>query len=539
MKHDLKILILEDEQNDADLLLRELKKSGLTFSAEFVETKEAFERALQDFGPDLILSDYSLPSFDGLTALQIKQNKYPDIPFIIVSGIIGEEKAVALIKAGVTDYVLKDKLFSLPQKITRALKEAEEKKEKRITDEKLRKANRLYAFISHVNQTIVRVKNETDLFRNCCNIAIESGKFKMAWFGFFDAEQKTISVVDHSGIPVNELDHFTNASCQNGGPQDHVLRTGNYYICNDVESDLELKDWKHFAAAHCIRSCIVLPVKKSGHISGTFNLCSEEQHFYDTEEISLLLEVTSDISFALNIFEKEIKHAQTEELLVNNEKRFRTMIEKGADMITLSAKNGKILYSSPSIIKLFGYSYKEIPQAFAFDFIHPDDTIEFAETRMKLAETPGKSIDFQRRLKHKNGTWIWCEGSITNLLHEPGIHAIVANFRDISERKMAEKQQEFNSNNLNALINNTKDLMWSVDRDFNLITSNFQFDEMVKYMSGKVIAKGSNVFSEGFSDEQLKHFKSSYERAFAGEAFTEIEYSSSPVDFWSEISYYP
>src|SRR5476651_1423381 len=139
MKANLKILILEDNQSDADLLCRALKKSGLSFIAEIVQTREEYENALQNFNPDIILSDYSLPAFDAATAFRIKQNKSPHIPFIIVSGIIGEENAVELIKIGVTDYAPKDKLFALIPKITRALKETQERKEKIIIDEKLKR----------------------------------------------------------------------------------------------------------------------------------------------------------------------------------------------------------------------------------------------------------------------------------------------------------------------------------------------------------------------------------------------------------------
>ena len=138
MKADLKILILEDNEHDVDLLYRELKKSGLCYTSLIVETRAAFEDALLTFNPDLILSDYSLPSFDAVTAFRIKQNKFPHIPFIIVSGIIGEENAVDLIKNGVTDYASKDKLFSLIPKINRALTDAEERKEKNIIAEKLK-----------------------------------------------------------------------------------------------------------------------------------------------------------------------------------------------------------------------------------------------------------------------------------------------------------------------------------------------------------------------------------------------------------------
>ncbi|RKR85357.1 response regulator receiver domain-containing protein [Mucilaginibacter gracilis] len=133
----IKILILEDNQSDADLLERELKKNGLNFTSLIVETRALFEEALKDFEPDIILSDYSLPSFDGFAAFIITQSVLPDVPFIVVSGMLGEERAVELIKSGITDYVLKDKLFSLTPKIERALKEALERRKKKIADQEL------------------------------------------------------------------------------------------------------------------------------------------------------------------------------------------------------------------------------------------------------------------------------------------------------------------------------------------------------------------------------------------------------------------
>jgi PAS domain S-box-containing protein len=98
---------------------------------------------------------------------------------------------------------------------------------------------------------------------------------------------------------------------------------------------------------------------------------------------------------------------------------------------------------------------------------------------------------------------------------------------------------EFDDDNLKALINNTRDLMWSVNKDFKLITANKPFDELVKLLSGKIIEKGENVLSSGFPEEQLNRYKNYYKRAFAGESFTEIEYSNIPADFWSEISFHP
>ncbi|HEY5393129.1 MAG TPA: response regulator [Hanamia sp.] len=156
MTGNLKILIIEDNKSDIDLLHRELKKNGLHFTSEIVETRESFESALDNFIPDIILSDYTLPAFDGVTAFHIKQNKSPDTPFIIVSGSIGEEGAVELIKNGVTDYALKDKLFSLAPKINRALKDACERREKTLTDEKLKAQNEKLLKIAFLQSHEVR-----------------------------------------------------------------------------------------------------------------------------------------------------------------------------------------------------------------------------------------------------------------------------------------------------------------------------------------------------------------------------------------------
>jgi two-component system sensor histidine kinase UhpB len=117
-----RILILEHDINDVDLILYELKKSGIPHEVEFASTKMSYELAVLQFCPNVILSDFSLPAFDGMSAFQYRQKMAPDIPFIFVSGFPGEDTFTELLKHGLTDYVMKDKLFMLTFKLLRVLR---------------------------------------------------------------------------------------------------------------------------------------------------------------------------------------------------------------------------------------------------------------------------------------------------------------------------------------------------------------------------------------------------------------------------------
>jgi diguanylate cyclase (GGDEF)-like protein len=131
------ILILEDIPAHAEIAAHEIKKMGIDFRMRRVETKEEFEKEIEDCSPDVILADYSLPSFDGISALKIALIKCPKTPFIFVSGAIGEERAIETLKAGATDYILKDNMKRLGSSILRALAEREERRKRERAEESL------------------------------------------------------------------------------------------------------------------------------------------------------------------------------------------------------------------------------------------------------------------------------------------------------------------------------------------------------------------------------------------------------------------
>ena len=136
MESPLHILHLEDDPHDAALVQSMLETGGITCAITCVQSRDGFVAALKRGGIDLILSDFSLPAFDGLSALEMAQVRCPDVPFILVSGTLGEERAIESLKNGATDYVLKERLARLVPAVHRALQEVKERVERRLAERK-------------------------------------------------------------------------------------------------------------------------------------------------------------------------------------------------------------------------------------------------------------------------------------------------------------------------------------------------------------------------------------------------------------------
>ena len=137
MTERLRILLAEDVANDAELVLTELKRAGLRADHRVVDSEKSFVEALHEFTPDVILSDFSMPGFDGMAALALARETCPDTPFIFVSGTIGEESAIDAVRSGATDYVLKNNLVRLPPAVQRALREGKERATRRKAEGEL------------------------------------------------------------------------------------------------------------------------------------------------------------------------------------------------------------------------------------------------------------------------------------------------------------------------------------------------------------------------------------------------------------------
>jgi signal transduction histidine kinase len=215
----IRILIVEDREADAELIAFEIRKAGIEFVSQRVDTRDSFMHALEAFSPDLILADYSLPAFDGMSALAISRQTKPDLPFIFVSGAMGEERAIELLKEGATDYILKDHLSKLPSAVKRAMRELQERRVLQKYHEKLRsltseltlaeeRERRRLATELHerIGQTLAISKLKLQVLREATAEAEANGPLKQILELIDSAIQDTRSITRELGSPI--LDQF-------------------------------------------------------------------------------------------------------------------------------------------------------------------------------------------------------------------------------------------------------------------------------------------------------------------------------------------
>ncbi len=437
-ENNLRILNVEDSELDAELCWRELDRAGLRFTRARVWSRETFEQALHDFAPDLILCDFSLPgAFDGLTALSILKEKSMDIPFIFVSGTIGEDRAVEALKRGATDYVLKEHMDRLVPVVRRALQEAmkrvalqhaqaalreseerfrqlaenirdvfflidandqrvlyvspayeeiwnescaslyenidawrdaihpadrervtrsyeerirsgldyeyrivrkdgtqrwisdrvfpirdESGRLKRIagvasditvrkkTEERVERLNRLYAVLSGINTLIVRAHDRDELLREACRVAIDPGRFSMAWIGLVDREHARVNPVASAGDIRDFFDDMPSAALETGSDSRYLVgeavRGGKAAISNEVKNDPRVR-LQSKLEQRGINSLAIVPLLLGNETIGVLALYSTELGAFDDEEMRLLNELAGDISFGLDSLAKEEK----------------------------------------------------------------------------------------------------------------------------------------------------------------------------------------------------------------------------------------
>ena len=379
MDKPLRILLIEDSEADTHLLLRELRRSSYQVEFERVETPEAMQSALTQKAWDLVLSDYSLPQFDALRALGVLKASGIDLPFIIISGTIGEETAVAALKAGANDFLVKGKFARLGSIIERELREAESRRDRKRTEEQIRYHARL---LRHVNDAVIATD---DQFRiTAWNRAAER------IYGWTATEVMGRNINE---ILTSRLD------------EEHRLEARNLLQENSSLRSQRIHSRKNGQPIYVEENTIALTDSRGG--------------------------ITGYVSVNRDITERK----QAEETI----SQLAAIVESSEDAIIAQSLEGVIVSWNPAAERRYGYSADEVigkPVAIIFPREQFDEAIRVLE-RLKAGE---RVEHFETVRVRKDGQLIHISVSVSSIKDASGkMIGVSAIERDISERKKAEE----------------------------------------------------------------------------------------------------
>ncbi len=344
-------------------------------------------------------------------------------------------------------------------------------------EKQLQHANRLYAFISKVNQAIVHTNTENDLFNQVCKIATETGQFKTVWIGLFNTDYTRVNLLAESNILPEDIAAFTNIPFAPDGPHGTILSTQAPYVCNNIERDLQLPDWRSYAIKRGYKSCMVLPLRLFGKIVGSFSIYSSENDYFNDKEVALLVAAANDISFALDILEKTKQKQLADEKLAHSERKLReaqAIAHFGSWEVNL---NKNTTTWSEEALRIYGLPENEPIQRgdVWLDYVHPDDMEQVKKISAETMENYSNSAYFHRIIRK--------DGSVRNVYvvskfefdkqgKPKGIYGVI---HDVTDLKLADEKLKQSEANLNMIMNLIPQHIFAKDYNGRFVFANKSF----------------------------------------------------------------
>jgi PAS domain S-box-containing protein len=459
MKSSLRILYLEDDKNDVELVRAKLEEEGFACDVIHVENRTDFIAALDKGGFNVILSDYNLPSFDGLSALAIAREKTPEIPFLFLSGVMGEELAIETLKNGATDYVLKQRISRLGPSIHRALMEVEEHLERKKAEEALKK-------LSRQNELILNSASEGifGLDVNGNHTFVNSAAAQMLGY----------RVKELIGRHSHKVWHHSRS---NGSPYPEeecpIYAVCKYGIIRRVKDEVFWrKDGTGFPVAY-----VSTPILEGGKLIGCVvifrditkrkreeeELRKHRQHLKELveERTTELKKTNEELQSINNKLKAEIQvRERMQNALELSEERYKKMVEAvTAYTYSVQVSKGNAIYTEHSIgcLPITGYSpdeFKSDPNLW-YSMIYPDDKL-IVENTIKEILAGHKAPTIEHRIIRRDGAVIWIRNTTAPYYNDDGVLIRYDGLiEDISDRKHAEEELKWMSD---ALARSNADL---------------------------------------------------------------------------------
>jgi DNA-binding response OmpR family regulator len=303
----ISVLYVDDEPVLLEIAKIYLERSG-QFRVDTVASAPAALEIMKTRSYDAIISDYQIPGMDGIELLKQIRATRPTLPFIIFTGRGREEVIIEALNCGV-DYYLqkggepKSQFAELSHVITRAV-------ERKRANDTILHLNRLYAVLSRTNRAVIRIRDRKQLLEEACRIAVDEGKFLMAWIGLVDPVTHEVRPVAACGYEEGYLstvsvsiDHIPKGMGLTGT----AIRECRPMISNNIPSDPRMKNYWNEAARRGYRSSASIPLVCNGEAIGAMRLYTLEKNFFNDREIQLLQELVTDICFALELIDNDEK----------------------------------------------------------------------------------------------------------------------------------------------------------------------------------------------------------------------------------------
>lgn len=374
--------------------------------------------------------------------------------------------------------------------------------ERKKTEMRISRLTKLYSALSEVNQAIVRMDHESGLFPLVCQCAVEFGGMKMAWIGQLDQATSRILPVAKYGSGVEYLDQIALSILKDSpdgqGPTGTALRENRIIIVNDYLSDPKTKRWHERAAKFGWESAATFPIQRGGKPFAVLTVYHTVPQGFDDESISLLTELTSDISFALDNFDHETERINLTRDLENAYERINHIINVSPSIIyslKMHTENHDMTvdFISDNISKLTGYAVQEwyTPQ-FWLNHVHPDDQAAAVSTQQRLFKDG--MLNHQYRFLHADGSVLWIDDQLMLIRDESGkpIEA-VGTWLDITSRKIAEENLRVNA----QVFEFSREGIITTDADNRILTVNKAFTEITGYAPEEIIGKNPRMLASG------------------------------------------
>ncbi|MGH8689308.1 MAG: EAL domain-containing protein [Burkholderiales bacterium] len=299
-RQTVRVLLTEDSRPDAELELRELKRAGLAVTHRIVDAEPEFVAALKEFVPHVILSDFSMPGFDGMAALALAREHAPETPFIFVSGTIGEEYAIRALRNGATDYVLKSNLVRLPAAVERAIADSAQRR-------RLARLSRIRDLLGALSSELMRARDRDLVYDAFCRIAVSRGGFVLARIVESDAEGRVrvaATTEADTALFQSMVDEYNQDPAGAVSLLATALRSRQPIVSNDLAADPRVPN-REALAREGNYALALLPIAVEGRTAAVAVLRGREPGFFDQEELVLLSEMVSNMAFALELVAKQ------------------------------------------------------------------------------------------------------------------------------------------------------------------------------------------------------------------------------------------